>query len=98
MELRAQDRSWSSKRRRKHSLWSAGLVTHAMSDAQMIRLIWWLDISYHAEGNGEIGHRQNAEDYWHSIVHFSDTIEKFCCLTGKKCVESCAISAQRIRH
>eukprot|EP00972_Heterocapsa_arctica_P082548 12164031-Heterocapsa_arctica.AAC.1 len=54
-----------------------GFVTREnMSEAPKSRLLRCKDISYQAEDNGEIGHRQNAKDYRHLISDFSDTIER----------------------
>eukprot|EP00972_Heterocapsa_arctica_P115098 16446005-Heterocapsa_arctica.AAC.1 len=67
-------------------------------EVQMIRLIWWLNIRYHAVGNEEMGHTLHAKGYWQSIFHLNNAMEEFGWQKNNEWIENCDISAQRFRH
>eukprot|EP00972_Heterocapsa_arctica_P046234 6821313-Heterocapsa_arctica.AAC.1 len=68
-----------------------------MSEALKTRLLHRKDIFYQVEDNGEIVIGKILLT-WQLITELKHTSEILGGWTGKKSVESCAISAQRIRH
>eukprot|EP00972_Heterocapsa_arctica_P017942 2652045-Heterocapsa_arctica.AAC.1 len=70
-----------------------GFEVHSEREVQMICLIWWLDIGYHAVDNVEMGHPLHGKGFWQSILQLQNTMEE----TGwqkNKWIENCDISAQ----
>eukprot|EP00972_Heterocapsa_arctica_P011528 1690054-Heterocapsa_arctica.AAC.1 len=69
-----------------------------MSEASKTSMVDRKDIKKQVEDNVEICHRQKAKDWRQLMSDRSETKKSLSFTTGRKCFESCAISAQRIRH